>query len=225
MSSWEVDNAIARELVDKSKNVEVVYAPSFSKTALKILENRKSLRVVQMQDINLVSVDNGSDYKRVSGGMLVQPRWETRTHTIEDIECISERPATTQEIEAALFNWKVAGFTRSNAVVIGTEYRTHGIGSGQRSRIDAAYDAVRFANGRDGTNPCFGSEGTFMASDAYMPSTDVVELAADSGVTGIIFPLGSLMDKEVIRVANERGLALLATRAEGATDCERCFTH
>ena len=64
-----------------------------------------------------------------------------------------------------------------------------------------------------------------MASDAYMPSTDVVELASDSGVTGIIFPLGSIMDKEVIRMGNEKGLTLLATRAPGTDGCERCFTH
>ena len=225
VSSQEIDVWIARELIDKSKNVEVVYAPSFSDDALEVLKDRKSLRVVQMQDLDLASVDNGLDYKRVDGGMLVQPRWETKIHTPEDLECISDRSASEAEIEAALFNWKVAGFTRSNAVVIGTYNRTHGIGSGQRSRIDAAYDAIRIANGRDGTNPSFGSKGTFMASDAYMPSTDVVELAAESGVTGIIFPLGSIMDKEVIRVADEKGLALLATRAEGTTNCERCFTH
>ena len=225
VTSQEVDNVIARELVDKTKNVEVIYAPSFSQDALEILEERKSLRVVIMQDINEPSIDDGFDYKRVRGGMLVQPRWETRIHTPKDLECISERLTIPGEMEAALFNWKVAGFTRSNAVIIGTRYKTHGIGSGQRSRIDAAYDAIRFANGRKGTNPSFGSKGTFMASDAYMPSTDVVELAAEFGITGIIFPLGSIMDKEVIRVANEKGLVLLATRAQGTNDCERCFTH
>lgn len=223
--SQEIDKFIANELIDKSRNVEVIYAPSFSQTALEVLAERKVLRVVQMQDINQDSVDNGLEYKRVKGGMLVQPYWETRIHTAEDLECISKKQPTDDEVAAGLFNWKVAGFTRSNAVLIGTANRIHGIGSGQRSRIDAAYDAIRFANGRGGTNPCFGAEGTFMASDAYMPVTDVVELAAESGITGIIFPLGSIADEKVIEVANERNMTLLATRKLGEDSCERCFTH
>lgn len=223
--SQEIDEKIAIELIDKAKNVEVVYAPSYSTKALEILAQRDSLRIVQMQDLNQESIDNGLDYKRVTGGLLVQPRWETRIKTPGDVECISERQATETEIAAGIFNWIVASYTRSNAIVIGTEEKTHGIGSGQRSRIDAAYDAIRFANGRGGTNPCFGSEKTFMASDAFMPSTDVVELAAKSGITGIIFPLGSIKDKDVIQAANDNGLILLVTRKPGEIDCERCFTH
>lgn len=223
--SQEVDDVIATELIDKFKNVEVIYAPSFSSSSLEILSQREPLRVVQMRDINQDSIDNGLEYKRVKGGMLVQPYWETRIHIASDLECVSKKQPTDDEVKAALFNWKVAGFTRSNAVVIGTEERTHGIGSGQRSRIDSAYNSIRFANGRDGTNPSFGAEGTFMASDAYMPSTDVAELAAKSGVKGIIFPLGSIADKKVIEVANEKGLILLATRKPGEDSCERCFTH
>ena len=223
--SQEIGYAMATELIDKLKNVEVIYAPSFSPVSLGILTQRESLRVVQMQDINQEPSDNGLEYKRVKGGMLVQPYWETRIHTADDLECISKKQPTDDEVKAALFNWKVAGFTRSNAVVIGTKNRTHGIGSGQRSRIDSAYNSIRFANGRDGTNPSFGAEGTFMASDAYMPSTDVAELAAESGIKGIIFPLGSIADKQVIEVANEKGLVLLATRKPGEESCERCFTH
>jgi len=224
-SSQQIREYVANQLVDKNKNVEVIYAPSFSAHALDILSKRKSLRVVQMKSLNDPSVDGGLEYKSLVGGKLVQPRWETRIHTADDVEVISDRTPTNTEVRAALFNWKVAGFTRSNAVVIGTENRTHGIGSGQKSRIDSAYSAIRYANGRDGTNSSFGAQETFMASDAYMPSTDVVELAAKAGVTGIIFPLGSIMDKEVIKVANEKGLALLATRARGTEDSERCFTH
>ncbi len=225
VTSGRLEESVAKELIDKEKNVEAIFAPSYSPEALDILKGRKDLRVLQMQDINLPAIDNGLDYKRVEGGMLIQYRWKTRIHTAQDLECVSVRQPTLYEINAARFTWKVAGFTRSNAVILGTPYRTHGIGSGQRSRIAAAVQAVDFANGFGERYLGFGSKGTFMASDAYMPSTDVVELAAQHGITGIVFPLGSLKDKEVIDAADEHGLTLLATRKPGEKDSERCFTH
>jgi len=99
---------------------------------------------------------------------------------------VSKKKPTGSQLKAALLTWAVACFTRSNAIIIGTEDKIHGIGSGQRSRIDAAEDAIRLS-GRG-----YGSEGCVMASDAYMPFPDVVELAARSGITGIIYPLGSI---------------------------------
>jgi len=113
----------------------------------------------------------------------------------------------------------VACFTRSNAIVIGSVCRIHGIGSGQRSRIDAAEDAIKFSKRG------YGSEGCVMASDAFMPFTDVVELAAKSGITAIIYPLGSIRDEQVLKTANELGLAMIITKKPGETDSERCFLH
>ncbi len=225
VTSGLIYSSIARELVDKTKNVEVIFAPTFSPEAIDILKERQDLRVVRINDIDQIALDNGLDYKRVSGGMLVQPRWETRINLPSDLECVSERKPTPEEVQAALFQWRIAGFTRSNAVLIGNDYRVHGIGSGQRSRIDAARMAIDLANGRGGTNSCFGSEGTFMASDAYMPATDVVEAAHKAGVTGIVFPLGSIKDADVLAAANNYGMTMLATRSPGQKDSERCFTH
>ena len=223
--SGQVSEKLAELLIEKERNAEVVYAPSFTPEALEILSKRNSLRVVKMPDINAVSIDNGLEYKRVEGGMLVERRQKLRTLTPNDIEIVSERKPSDQEVSAALFNWTVAFYTRSNAVVIGTEYKTHGIGSGQRSRIDAAEQAIYFANGRNGKNKGHGSKGTFMASDAFMPATDVVEIAANAGATGIIYPLGSVKDQEVIDVANKKGLSMIATRKPGTQDCERVFLH
>ena len=132
---------------------------------------------------------------------------------------VSKRKPTDEEIEAAIFNWNVACFTRSNAIVIGTKNRTHGIGSGQRSRVDAAEDAIKFS--RRG----YGPEGCVMASDAFMPFPDVAELAAKNGITAIIYPLGSMRDNEVIETADSYGLAMIATKRPGETDSERCFLH
>jgi phosphoribosylaminoimidazolecarboxamide formyltransferase/IMP cyclohydrolase len=122
-------------------------------------------------------------------------------------------------VEAAVFNWTVACFTRSNAIVIGRMDKVHGIGSGQRSRIDAADCAIRFS--RRG----YGPEGCVLASDAFMPFPDVVELAAQNGITALIYPLGSVRDQEVIDRANELGLAMIITRRPGETDSERSFLH
>ncbi len=113
------------------------------------------------------------------------------------------------EVQAAIFNWTVACFTRSNAVVIGKADKVHGIGSGQRSRIDSAEDAIRLS--RRG----YGPEGCVLASDAFMPFPDVVELAARHGITAIIYPLGSIRDQEVIARADELGLAMIVTREPG----------
>ena len=116
-------------------------------------------------------------------------------------------------------SWTVACFTRSNAIVIGTQDKVHGIGSGQRSRIDAAEDAIRFSKRG------YGPEGCVMASDAFMPFPDVVEMAAHNGIKAIIYPLGSIRDQEVIDRADDLGIAMIATKKSGQDQSERCFLH
>jgi phosphoribosylaminoimidazolecarboxamide formyltransferase/IMP cyclohydrolase len=104
-------------------------------------------------------------------------------------------------------------------VVIGKKDKVHGIGSGQRSRVDAAEDAIRFSRRGYGPKDCV------MASDAFMPFTDVVELASENGITAIIYPLGSVRDQEVIERADELGLSMIATKKPHETDSERAFLH
>ncbi len=211
---------LAQLLIDPLRNIEVVFAPDFAPDALPVLANRKSLRVVRTAaPLTEPSVDNGLEFKRVAGGLLLQKRGESRIVSGEFMDVVSQRKPTPREIAAALLTWTVACFTRSNAVIIGMEDKVHGIGSGQRSRIDAAEDAIKFS--RRG----YGPEGCFMASDAFMPFPDVVELAAAHKITGIIYPLGSVRDQEVIDRANALDLIMLATRKPGETDCERCFLH
>jgi phosphoribosylaminoimidazolecarboxamide formyltransferase/IMP cyclohydrolase len=225
--SCEVDADVAKLLVEPSRNIEVVYAPAFTSEALEILQKREPMRVVKMAEISLPAMDNGLEYKRVAGGLLVENRYDTKITSPEYIDCISDRKATADEVAAAIFNWIVAGFTRSNAVVIGTKEKTHGVGSGQMSRIDSAHMAIYKANGRNGiVKDSYGARGSVMASDAYMPETDVVNRAADEGMTAIVYPLGSNKDKDVLDVANKKGLAMLITRKPGDTaGGERCFLH
>ncbi|MDH4197688.1 MAG: hypothetical protein OEW05_09800 [Candidatus Aminicenantes bacterium] len=215
-----VTGPLARLLVESPRNIEVVYAPDFAPEALETLATRKVLRVVKMgAPLDAPAEDNGLELKRVAGGLLVQKRFDSKVTGPDAVEAVSVRRPTENEVRAAVFNWTVASFTRSNAVVIGTADKVHGIGSGQRSRIDSAEDAIRLS--RRG----YGPEGCVLASDAFMPFPDVVELAAKHGITAIIYPLGSVKDQEVIDRANELGLAMIVTRRPGEVDCERCFLH
>jgi AICAR transformylase/IMP cyclohydrolase PurH len=218
--SYRVTAPLARLLVESPRNVEVVYAPDFEPEALEVLATRKVLRVVRMgAPLDAPSVDNGLEVKRVAGGLLIQKRFDSKIVSPASVDVVSVRKPGPDEVQAALFAWTVACFTRSNAVIIGTADKTHGIGSGQRSRIDSAEDAIRLS--RRG----YGPEGCVMASDAFMPFPDVVELAGKHGITAIIYPLGSIKDQEVIDKANELGLAMIITRKPGELDSERCFLH
>ncbi len=215
-----VTETLARTLVESQRNIEVVYAPDYSPDSLPVLALRKTLRVVKMgAAADAPSVDDGLEFKRLAGGVLVQKRFDSRIKGPEDIDVVSIRKPSGEELEAAVFNWVVACFTRSNAVVIGSWDKVHGIGSGQRSRIDAADCAVRYS--RRG----YGPEGCVLASDAFMPFPDVVELAAQNGITALIYPLGSIKDQEVIDRANDLGLAMIITRRPGEADSERSFLH
>lgn len=218
--NYEINRELSTLLVESLRNVEVVYSPSYAPEALEVLATRKVLRVVKMgEPLDKPVHDSGIEFKRLAGGLLVQKRFDSKIVSPEDIDVASERKPTQEEIEAAIFNWNVAAFTRSNAVVIGTKDKVHGIGSGQRSRIDAAKNAIQFS--RRGHGP----EGCVMASDAFMPFTDVVELAAKNKITALIYPLGSIKDQEVIDKANEFNLAMIITRRPGEIESERCFLH
>jgi phosphoribosylaminoimidazolecarboxamide formyltransferase/IMP cyclohydrolase len=218
--NFPIDKPLAEFIVEKGRNVEVVFAPDFAQDALEILALRKPLRVVKLgAAIGDPSLDNGLEFKRVEGGLLVQKRFDSKIVSPESVEVVSQRKPSMEEIEAAIFCWTVACFTRSNAIVIGSTDRIHGIGSGQRSRIDAAEDAIKFSKRG------YGPDGCVMASDAFMPFTDVVELAAKNGITAIIYPLGSIRDQEVIQAADDLGLAMIITKKPGETDSERCFLH
>lgn len=218
--SYKMTEELAELIVEKNRNIEVVYAPEFTSEALEVLTSKKSLRVVKMGDLpSAEALDNGLEFKRVAGGLLLQKRFDSKIISSESIDIVSERKATQDERDAAIFNWNVACFTRSNAIVIGKKDKVHGIGSGQRSRIDAAVDAIRYSKRG------YGPIGCVMASDAYMPFHDVVEVAANNGITAIIYPLGSIRDQDVIGKANEHNLAMIATRKPGESDSERCFLH
>ncbi len=218
--NYTVDKTLAELIVEPGRNVEVVYAPDYSSQALEILGSRKPLRVVKMGAFcEEHSIDFELEFKRVAGGLLLQKRFDSRITSLDSVEVVSKRQPTLDELNAAVFTWNVACFTRSNAIVIGTKNKVHGIGSGQRSRIDAAEDAIKFSLRG------YGPKGCVMASDAFMPFPDVVELAAKNGISAIIYPLGSIRDAEVVSMADDHGIAMIVTKRPDQSDSERCFLH
>lgn len=218
--NYKVERLLAERIVEQGRNVEVVYAPDFTPEALEVFSTKKPLRVIKMgTGCDEPSRDHEIEFKRVAGGLLIQKRFDSRITSADAVEVVSKRKPTHDEMEAAIFCWNVACFTRSNAIVIGTKDKVHGIGSGQRSRVDAAEDAIRLSHRG------YGPQGCVMASDAFMPFPDVVEISAENGITAIIYPLGSIRDEEVIAKADERGMAMIVTKRPDQPDSERCFLH
>ena len=208
-----VDESMAKLLASKEYFIEVIVAPGYSDKARELLSVKKDLRLIKVGELNKID-DVPIEYKRVPGGLLVQQRYETRIISRDKLEVVSLRAPTEFEFEASIFNWIVCGFVRSNSIVIGDKNQTIGIGSGQQSRIDSFRLAAWYANNRSK----LGCKGKVAASDAFFPASDCIEMAAEEGITAIVYTLGSIKDKEVIGRANEKNIAMLVTN-------ERCFTH
>lgn len=190
-----------------SRFFEVVLAPDFQPEALEILKKKKRLRVMNVGPMGPIS--GGKNYKKVSGGLLVQDL-DTAQVVQDDLQVVTQKTPTDQEVKDLLFAWHVLKHVKSNGIVLAKENRTVGIGAGQMSRVDAVELAVKKAGGRQ--------QGSVMASDAFFPFPDGVEAAAKAGITAIIQPGGSIKDEEVIKAANDLGVAMVFTG-------KRAFLH
>ena len=195
----EVDAQLAELL---SKNFyEIVAAPAFHEEALEILMTKKNLRIMHMGETH-PRTHWRKDFRRVCGGLLVQD-YDSGDVPRDAMEVVTKRHPSEKEWEDLLFAWKVAKHVKSNAIVLAKDLATVGVGAGQMSRIDSADIAVRKSQGR--------CQGSVLASDAFFPFPDVVELAAEAGVTAIIQPGGSIRDGESIEAADRLGLAMVFT--------------
>jgi phosphoribosylaminoimidazolecarboxamide formyltransferase/IMP cyclohydrolase len=177
---------------------EVVVAPSFSGDALAAFAERKNLRVVRAP----IGADPGLDVRPIPGGALVQD-WDVVVETPFDWKVVSSREPSERERLDLVFAWIVAWRVKSNAIVFAKDGATVGVGAGQMSRVDAAWIAVRMADGR--------ANGAVMASDAFFPFPDAIEVAADAGVTAVAHPGGSIRDDETLAAADARGMAVVVT--------------
>ncbi len=192
----EVDAAAAAAMADVF--TEVVAAPSFDSGARAAFAGRTNLRVVAAP----LPAGEGLDVRPLPGGALAQDR-DTVTEVREDMKVVSSREPSAAEWRDLLFAWTVAACVKSNAIVFAKDGATVGIGAGQMSRVDSSALAVRKAGER--------ARGAVMASDAFFPFPDAVEVAAEAGVTAVIHPGGSVRDEEVLRTAEFRGLAVVLT--------------
>ncbi len=180
--------------------VEAIIAPGFDGEALNLLSSKKNLRLLQYDSPSVGQ--HPLDYKRVNGGVLVQDADRVPSKP-EDWIVATERRPTREEAEALRFAWNVVKHVKSNAIVYANAHQTVGIGAGQMSRVDAAQFGILKAK--------LPIEGSVMASDAFFPFRDGIDVAARVGVRAVVQPGGSVKDDEVIRAANEHGMAMLLT--------------
>jgi len=194
----EVDAATAEKMA--SLFIEAVIAPGFSNEALELLSAKKNLRVMVLPGGE--KPDRDYDFKRISGGFLVQDR--DRFYIGEkDLRTVTTRAPEPGEIVDLLFAWRVCKHVKSNAILYAKDGRSLGVGAGQMSRVDSARLAVSKAR--------FPLAGAVMASDAFFPFRDGIDEAAAAGIGAVIQPGGSVRDEEVIQAANEHGMAMVFT--------------
>ncbi|OYY74600.1 MAG: bifunctional phosphoribosylaminoimidazolecarboxamide formyltransferase/IMP cyclohydrolase [Gammaproteobacteria bacterium 28-57-27] len=195
-----LDAATAQAIVER-QFVEVIIAPEASEDALAITAAKKNVRV-------LICGALGTDlprldYKRVTGGLLVQ---DADVSVLHETRVVSQRAPTETEMRDMLFAWNVAKFVKSNAIVYAKDAATIGVGAGQMSRINSARIAAIKAE-----HAGLVVTGAVMASDAFFPFRDGIDNAAANGITAVIHPGGSMRDEEVIAAANEHGMAMVFT--------------
>jgi len=195
-----VDAATAERMAEIF--LEIILAPSYSPQALEILGKKKNIRLLELPGLAGPNSSAMLDMKKVAGGLLVQ-ELDTLLLDEAELKTVTSRAPTQAEMEQMLFAWRVVKHAKSNAIVLAKGNRTTGVGPGQTNRITALELAIKYA----GEN----ARGSVMASDAYFPFQDSVELAAKTGITAIIQPGGSIRDEESITACDANGIAMVFT--------------
>ncbi|MEM9733104.1 MAG: bifunctional phosphoribosylaminoimidazolecarboxamide formyltransferase/IMP cyclohydrolase [Pseudomonadota bacterium] len=204
-----LDGAAARAMAEIF--TEVIIAPEADEEALEILSGKKNLRLLLTGALADPAAP-GLAVKTVAGGLLVQDR-DTGRICADDVKCVTKRQPTAQEMADMIMAFRVAKHVKSNAIVYVKDGATVGIGAGQMSRVDSARTAARKAQDAAETagwdTP--RTKGCMVASDAFFPFADGLLSAAEAGATAVIQPGGSMRDDEVIKAADEAGLAMVLT--------------
>lgn len=199
----EIDGATARLLHEIF--LEIVLAPGFTPEALEILTKKKNIRLLRLGDAFAAADRPAASYHNITsveGGMLVQDNDALQLDR-STLKVVTERAPTEEELRQLLFGWKVVKHVKSNAIVLAKDNMTIGVGAGQMNRVGAARIAIEQAGEK--------AKGSVLASDAFFPMGDTVELAAQAGITAIIQPGGSIKDEESIAAANKCGIAMVFT--------------
>jgi phosphoribosylaminoimidazolecarboxamide formyltransferase / IMP cyclohydrolase len=203
-----LDGAAAQQV--SKQFVEVLMAPDYTPEALEVFKSKANVRVLKiaLPVGGTTAWDKGQnlmDVKRVGSGLLIQSA-DNHELQLSDLKVVTVKQPTPEELQDLLFAWKVAKFVKSNAIVFCKNGMTMGVGAGQMSRLDSARIASIKAE-----HAQLSLQGTVVASDAFFPFRDGLDVVVDAGATCVAQPGGSMRDQEVIDAANERGVAMVFT--------------
>ncbi len=198
-----VDKIFATTLI-MNQFVEVLIAPAFSEDALNILKEKKNIRVISKKKFKKTPMP--FSIQAIDGGFLVQDD-DWKIIDKDNLEYVTDRKPTDDQITDLLFAWKVCKYVKSNAIIFAKNQQTIGIGAGQMSRVNSAKIASLKAAGAN-----LDTKNSVMASDGFFPFSDSIKMASDNGISCIIQPGGSIKDNEVIEEANKKNIAMVMTR-------------
>ena len=198
-----LDEKTAAAIIER-QFVEVIVAPKIESAAAKVCSSKKNVRVLEIGEWSPGAVP-GFDFKKVSGGLLVQNN-DLGKISAADLKVVTEKSPTPEQVKDMLFAWTVVKYVKSNAIIFCKDGMTIGVGAGQMSRVySTKIAAIKAAD--EGLEV----QGSVMASDAFFPFRDGIDAAAETGIAAIIQPGGSMRDEEVIQAANEHELAMVFT--------------
>lgn len=180
---------------------EVIIAPDYDTDALEVLSQKKN-RIILVLENNKIPT---KQFRSILNGVLVQDR-DTHLESVEELKTVTEKEPTAQELDDLLFANVVVKHSKSNAIVLAKNRQLIASGVGQTSRVDALSHAIEKARSFG-----FDLNGAVMASDAFFPFPDSVEIAGDAGITAVIQPGGSIKDGESIDMCNEKGMSMVTT--------------
>jgi phosphoribosylaminoimidazolecarboxamide formyltransferase/IMP cyclohydrolase len=204
----EIDAGTAEQV--SKQFMEVLIAPAYTPEALAILAARKNVRVLQIAlpaggDSAWAQGRNAQDVKRVGSGLLIQSA-DNHELVLADLKVVTKKQPTPEQLQDLLFAWKVAKYVKSNAIVFCSGGMTMGVGAGQMSRLDSARIAGIKADAAG-----LSLKGTAVASDAFFPFRDGLDVVVAAGASCVIQPGGSIRDDEVVGAADEHGIAMVLT--------------
>jgi phosphoribosylaminoimidazolecarboxamide formyltransferase / IMP cyclohydrolase len=197
-----VDGAAAEAIHANKQFVEVLIAPGITTEARSLLGSKQNMRLLE---VPLSQQGNTLDFKRVGGGLLLQAA-DVRHVQRSELTVVTHKQPTATQLDDLMFAWKVAKFVKSNAIVYCAGGMTLGVGAGQMSRVDSSRIAAIKA-----ANAGLSLQGSAVASDAFFPFRDGLDVVIEAGAACVIQPGGSLRDPEVIAAADERGIAMVFT--------------
>jgi len=203
-----INGTLDEELAKKINEiyVEVIIAANVDEAALKVFESKKRIKIFTQDNKFLVRADDKFDFKHIDGGFVFQERDFVKDEELENMKQMSKKFATGSELKDAQIAWKVAALTKSNCVVYVKDGAMVAIGMGMTSRVDAARAAVAKAKELK-----IDLSGCVLASEAFFPFRDSIDIASKVGVKCVIEPGGSIRDDEVIEAADEHGMSLYFT--------------